>query len=62
MHVLDGDAGHALGGVDRGANAMLRAVEMSDHAGLQALGAGMVEAEHLKLHGVALALEPVGRD
>ena len=59
MHVLDGDAGHALGGIDGRADAGLGAVEMGDHARFQAFGAGMVEAEHLELHGIALALEPI---
>ena len=40
MHVLDGDAGHALGGIDGRADAGLDAVEMGDHAGLQTFGAG----------------------
>src|SRR5262245_47726298 len=61
MHVLDGHAGHALGGIDGGANAGFGAVEMGDHAGFEALGASMIEADHLKLHGVAPALEPIGR-
>jgi hypothetical protein len=34
MGLLDDDAGHALGGVDGGTDAMLGAVEMSDHAAL----------------------------
>ena len=50
MHVLDGDAGHALGGIDGRADAVLGAVEMGDHAGLEAFGAGVVEAQHLELH------------
>ena len=61
VHVLDRDAGHALGGIDGLADAMLDAVEMGDHAGFQALGAAVVAAENLELHGIALALEPIGR-
>src|SRR5512134_1483130 len=34
---------------------------MGDHAGFEAFGPRVVEAEHLELHGVALALEPIGR-
>src|ERR1700694_3904523 len=58
MHVLDGDAGHALGRIHRRADTVLGAVEMGDHAGFEAFSAGVVEAEHLELHRVALALEP----
>ncbi len=60
MHVLDHHACHTLCRIDGGANAMLGAVKMGHHARLQALGAGVVEAQHLELHGFALALEPVG--
>src|SRR6187551_1023393 len=61
MDVLDGDTGHTLGRVDGRADARLGAVEMRDHAGFQPLGAGVVEAEHLELHGFAFALEPIWR-
>ncbi len=60
MHVLDSDAGHAFGRVDGRADASLGAVEMGDHAGLKAFGARVIEAEHLELNGIALALEPIG--
>ena len=61
LHVLDGDARHALGGIHGRADARLGAVEMGDHAGLEAFGPGVVEAEHLELHGIAPAVEPIGR-
>ena len=59
--LLDDDAGHALGGVHGGADAMLGAVEMGDHAAFEAFGAVMAEAEHLELNSVAGDFEPVGR-
>ena len=60
MHVLDGDAGHALGGIHCRADAGFGAVEMGDHAGLETFGTGMVEAQHLELNALAAALEPIG--
>ena len=44
MHVLDGDARHALGLIDRRADAVLGAVEMRDRTAFQALRAVMAEA------------------
>ena len=61
MGVLDDDAGHALGRVDRGADAVLGAVEMGDHAAFEALGAVVAEAQHLELDRLASDLEPFGR-
>src|SRR4029079_9518247 len=38
-NIVDGDASHALGFIDGGADGVLGAVEMSDHPALNAFGA-----------------------
>src|SRR3990170_4438457 len=45
MHVLDGDARHAFGRVHSRADAGFGAVEMGDHAGLQAADLARADVE-----------------
>ena len=53
MRRIDGQPGHALGGVDRKADRLLGLVQIDDHAGLDAARFLVADADDLRLVGAA---------